>query len=365
MTHGDCFPGTVHVREGRIADVQPGASGLPRAIDCAGRLLLPGLVEIHTDNLERHLQPRSTRWPGRMALVAHDAQVAALGITTVLDAICIGMEHDINGRSRDFIADSIAALDAGGDDLRAEHYLHYRCELPEPTLLATVEAIGRHPKLRLLSLMDHTPGQRQTADLARLRRDLEKMGPVSDEWFANMVAMEQERQAKHAAPNRRRLVDYAKAHGLRLASHDDCDLAQVQQAAAEGIGISEFPTTREAAEAAQRLGLRTVMGAPNIVLGGSQSGNLSALEAAEAGLLDSLSSDYAPVSLLAAVFEIERRGTPLPRAVAMATAEPARMLGFPDRGEIAVGLRADLVEVERADGPPRARRVWREGTRVA
>jgi alpha-D-ribose 1-methylphosphonate 5-triphosphate diphosphatase len=368
VTHQETFDGTVVAERGAIAAIDRGRSQLPAAIDLNRNFLIPGLVEVHTDNLERHLQPRSARWPAVSALLAHDALIAGVGITTVLDAVCLGIDHDIHGQPRDFIHDSIRALRHAklANHLRADHYLHYRCELPHPRLVAEFDAVADEPDLRLVSLMDHTPGQRQVTDLARLRKGFERMGPVNDEWFERTVRQEQEKQAKYADSNRRLLVERLEDRDLALASHDDADAAHVGQAVRDGAGISEFPTTLEAARAAKQAGLKTVMGAPNVILGGSQSGNLSAVEAVQEGVLDALSSDYAPVSLLEGAFAFWRHhGVALERAIAMVTWEPAAMVGLDDRGRIGAGMRADLVEVDLVGDTPRARRVWRRGERVA
>lgn len=367
VTTREVFIGTVVTSGGRICDVQPGRSMLPEACDLAGRLLIPGLVEIHTDNLEKHIRPRSARWPGPMAMAAHDAQIRGAGITTVLDAVCIGVERDLHGQRRDYLADSMAALDHARREgaLGADHYLHARCELPNPALLESFEPAAGRGDLRMVSLMDHTPGQRQTADLEVMRRDYQQSAPVTDERFEAMLASERERQAAYAEPNRRALVARVKElAGVVLASHDDSCAAHVEQAAAEGARISEFPTTLEAARAARSAGLANVMGSPNVVLGGSQSGNLSAVEAVHHGLVDALSSDYVPVSLLNAALMLTAQ-LPLPQAIALVTSTPAALAGFDDRGRLEPGLRADLLEVSQRNGLACIHRVWREGVRVA
>lgn len=366
VTDNEVILGTIFVENGMIQDVQPGFSSLPSATDLEGHLLIPGLVELHTDNLEKHIRPRSARWPGLMALHAHDAVVRGAGITTVMDAVCVGVERDFAGQSRDFVDDTVAALDAAREagGLGAEHYLHLRCEIPSPTLVPHFDRVARHSTLRVVSLMDHTPGQRQTKDLGKLRRDYERMGPVNDAWFASVVAEDQERQARHATPNREAIAARVREMpNVVLASHDDSCEEHVHLAVSEGSRISEFPTTLEAARAAKRAGLSTVMGAPNIILGGSQSGNLSAMEAVEHGLVDSLSSDYMPVSLLNAALQLSE-SIPLPDAIAMVTAAPAAVAGFDDRGRIAPGMRADLVEVSWRNQVARIHKVWREGVRV-
>lgn len=359
------FLGSLEVSSGRIAKIADTPSASPAALDLNGHFLLPGLVEIHTDNFEKHLQPRGSRWPGLPALLSHDAQVAALGVSTVFNAICIGVDSDIHGLPRAFLSDAVRALDQA-QHLRADHYLHVRCELPHPDTPALLESVLHHPRLRLASLMDHTPGQRQVTDLARLRRGLERMGPVQDDWFAELIRTESEKQLKYAEPNRRALVSLLQQAKIPIASHDDAHPGHIEEALRDGVTISEFPTTLPAAQAARAAGLKNVMGAPNVILGGSQSGNLSAAEAARAGLVDALSSDYHPVSLLHAAFALSQDlHLPLHETVSWITAQPARMTGLHDRGSLAPGLRADLLEVALIDDIPCVVRVWREGERVA
>jgi alpha-D-ribose 1-methylphosphonate 5-triphosphate diphosphatase len=369
VSRHEVFRGTVHVQCGRIASVDRGASSVPAAEDLGGDYVLPGLVEIHTDMLERHLLPRSnTPWPPLAALMAHDAQIAGVGITTVLDALCLGLAVDWDGRPRDFRSESVEALRAGveGGWLRAQHFLHLRCELPGPNLVEEFQGLRDEPLLRLVSLMDHTPGQRQSTDVTRIRRIAQMRGFLSDEEWEARLRDEQERQQKFAAPNRLRILELTGDRDTPVASHDDTFVEHVDEAHASGIRISEFPTTLEAARAARKYGMTTVMGAPNVVLGASQSGNVSARDAVRERVLDCLSSDYAPVSLLHAVFVLaDELGIPLHDAVALATANPASMVGFADRGAIERGLSADLVQVQRAGVVPRAVRVWREGLRVA
>jgi alpha-D-ribose 1-methylphosphonate 5-triphosphate diphosphatase len=362
------FSGTLETANGTISQLSEGPTQAKDSIDCDGHFLFPGCVELHTDNLEKHLQPRGSRWPSLPALIAHDAQVAALGITTVLNAICIGVDSDLHGLPRDFVADCILALNQAKSArlLRADHLLHLRCELPHPETPARLQAVLANPDLRLVSLMDHTPGQRQVTDLARLRRGYERMGPVSDDWFNAHVQTEIDKQQRYAEPNRRQLVDMLRDTRIPTASHDDASEAHIAECQRDGITISEFPTTLEAARAARAAGIQNIMGAPNVILGGSQSGNLAALEAARHGLVDALSSDYAPVSLLHAVFHLSRElDLPLHQTASWISARPAAMANLTDRGQLAPGLRADIVEVALIDDTPCVVRVWKAGQRVA
>jgi len=360
--------GHVVLRGGRIAEIGHGDSVAPGAIDLSGDLLLPGLVEVHTDNLERHVMPRpGIYFPMQAAVQSHDAEIAAAGITTVLDAIGIGDPYGDGFRSRDQSAflGMLDRLDAAGV-LRADHLIHARCELPAGNAQPLFEPFGRHRRLRLISLMDHTPGQRQWTDLAHARMNYTGKKGWSDARFDEEVRLAPERQARHAVPNRAWFTAFAHAHGIALATHDDTTIAHVDEAHALGASMSEFPTTLDAAEHARRLGLCTVAGAPNVVRGGSHSGNVSAIDLAKAGALDALSSDYVPSSLLQAAWMLHREaGFPLPAAVRVVSHAPARACGLNDRGEIAVGLKADLVRVVEIDGQPSVREVFRSGLRVA
>ena len=359
--------GSLLVRDGKIVSVDSGAGGSGEDMD--GDYLIPGLVELHTDHLENHYRPRpGVFWDPLAALHAHDAQIAGSGITTVFDAVRIGSDVDLP----DMLTHAqklVGAVRAGGDAgwLRAEHYIHLRCELPSHDVVAHFDALADHPSTRLASVMDHTPGQRQFRSLESYMVFYARhMGGTPEEAKAYIDARQAEHE-RYSASNREALVARAHKLGIALASHDDATLAHVDEAEADGVAISEFPTTLEAASAAHAAGLSILMGAPNVVRGKSHSGNISATDLVAAGLLDILSSDYVPFALLQAAFVLPSRvaGLDLPRALATVTSNPARAAGFDDRGEIAPGKRADLVRVA-ANGPvPAVRGVWREGQRVS
>ena len=364
--------GTVHLQHGCIAQVDAGGGQPPGAQDLDGDWLLPGLVEIHTDNFERHLMPRpKVQWAALPALLAHDAEVVAAGITTVLDALGVG-EADtdsLRGTAWNGVVHTLQQCTEHGL-LRADHLLHIRCELPAPNTVELFEPFIDHPLVRLISLMDHTPGQRQWEDLNHARVYYVGKKGWSEEKFQRKVAEAAELQERYALPHRQRFVAYAQERGIALASHDDTTLAHVQQAHAEGVRVCEFPTTELAARAARERGMATVMGGPNVVRGGSHSGNVAAAHLAQRGLLDMLSSDYVPASLLTAAWRLADAGhLTLPQAVATVSLNPARAVGLTDRGALQPGLRGDLIRVrvvELNDGQrhPVVRAVWRGGQRV-
>lgn len=359
--------GSVLVRDGAIAAIESGASRIGE--DLQGDYLIPGLVELHTDHLENHYRPRpGVFWDPMAALHAHDAQVAGSGITTVFDAVRIGSDVDLP----DMLSHAdklVTAVRAGGDAgwLRSEHFIHLRCELPSHDVVIHFDALAHHPSTRLASVMDHTPGQRQFRSIEAYKSFYARqMGGTAEEAQAYLDARQAEHE-RYSAANRQALVARAHEMNIALASHDDATLAHVDEAEADGVAIAEFPTTLEAASAAHAAGLSILMGAPNVVRGKSHSGNISATDLVAAGLLDILSSDYVPFALLQAAFLLPSRvdGLDLPGALATVTTNPARAAGFEDRGEIALGKRADLVRVA-SNGPlPAVRGVWREGRRVS
>jgi alpha-D-ribose 1-methylphosphonate 5-triphosphate diphosphatase len=361
-------PGHVVCRGGTIAAVGRGVAGTPGAVDLDGDYLLPGLVELHTDNLERHVSPRpGVRWPIDAALLGHDAQVAAAGITTVCDALAVVDRSDSPIRG-DILRDAISAVDRARalGLFRAEHFLHLRCEVSFAEVVEVTEPLMATPTVRLVSLMDHTPGQRQFGTVEQYRAYYQGRFGYSD---AQMLALIDKRvadQQRYAAVNRRRLAEICRGRGLALASHDDGTEEHVDEAVSLGMTMAEFPTTREAARLAHAHGMGVIMGAPNMVRGGSHTGNVSARMLAEDAVLDMLSSDYVPSSLLHAAFLLHAQvGIALPGAVAMVSDTPARQLGLDDRGRIEEGRRADLVRVRLVEGMPVARQIWRTGEQVA
>lgn len=365
--------GTVAVAGGCIDAVDHGDSSVSDAVDLEGDYLMPGLVEIHTDNLERHLMPRpKVNWAEMPALIAHDNEIISAGITTVLDALGVGEadSDSLRGTSWHTLLRCLDECNQRGV-LRAEHLLHVRCELPSPNTVELFAPFVGHPRVRLISLMDHTPGQRQWTNIDSARTYFVGKKGWSETRFRTAVESGPELQVRYVQPHRAHFVEYSREQDISLASHDDTTAAHVEEAHAEGACISEFPTTTAAAETARRLGLHTVMGGPNVVRGGSHSGNVAASDLARAGLLDILSSDYVPGSLLSSAFMLHRQhDIALPRAIAMVTRNPAQSVGLSDRGRIAAGLRADLIQVRPivlSDGTvhPVVRAIWREGQRVA
>ncbi|WP_137391057.1 alpha-D-ribose 1-methylphosphonate 5-triphosphate diphosphatase [Rhodoligotrophos defluvii] len=358
--------GSLLIRDGSIAEIDSGPAGIGEDMD--GDYLIPGLVELHTDHLESHYSPRpGVVWDSIAALQAHDAQVAASGITTVFDCLRLGSDGDAGFEKGEMRAIADAIETAGAEDrLRATHLIHLRCEVSAKDVLDHFEDFRSDPQVKLASLMDHAPGQRQFQTLEQYTLYYRKKRGLSDADFDRFVARRIEESRRYAAPHRRVIVEACQERGIALASHDDATVEHVMESRAFGVRLAEFPTSMEAAKASHEAGMAVLVGAPNVVRGKSHSGNISAKALANAGVLDVLSSDYVPFSLIHAPFILADEGSmSLPESIGLVSATPARVVGLEDRGRIARGLRADLVRVRRHKGVPVVRAVWREGRRVA
>lgn len=360
--------GTVIIEDGVITAVEAD-SQRPGALDLGEDILIPGLVELHTDHLEPHYAPRpKVYWDPLSAVFAYDAQIAASGITTVFDSLRVGRDDDRFSVSNALLdlSEAIEAAKRTGL-LRADHHTHLRCEIPSRGVVEEAESYLARFDVRLMSLMDHTPGQRQFRDEEKLRTYYRGKTGLSEADLDALFDSRRARAAEIGEPNKRGLVALAHKGGIALASHDDTIEDHVAESVADRVSIAEFPTTVEAARASHAAGIAVLMGAPNVVRGGSHSGNVSAVELAEAGVLDILSSDYVPISLIQGAFglqDVPAMGG-LPGAIQTVTLKPALATGMTDRGEIAVGKRGDLVRVALVGQKPVVREVWRLGRRVA
>ncbi len=352
--------------DGKIVELGEGRAPEP-GTSLEGDMLLPGLVELHTDHLEVHIQPRpKVDWHATSAVVAYDAQIAAAGITTVFDCLRIGADRenrDQRGARAIRVANTIAVEMEQGS-LRSEHHTHLRCEICSEDVVEAAENFLERHSVGIMSLMDHTPGQRQFRDIGKLREYYQGKMQISEEELQEFFENRYRMHEKYAVLHRNKLVEIAKAHGVTLASHDDTTVEHVDESLADGAAIAEFPTTIEAAEASRKVGISVMMGAPNLIRGGSHSGNVAASELAQNDLLDVFSSDYIPASLIMAAFALPAHSSmELPQAIQTVTKAPAEAVGLSDRGEVAIGKRADLLRV-RDHETPVVRTVWREGQRV-
>ena len=359
--------GTVRIAEGLIQDLDPGRAAFAKGLDLEGDYLLPGLIETHTDNFEKHLLPRpGVLWPSPLAgVLAHDRQVLSAGITTVFDSLFLG-EYVDGSLRRELAYRMVEAIEAArrADLFLADHRLHLRCEVPDESSWELFQDLGQNPRVGLVSLNDHTPYQRQWTRIEAFKTYHGDKN-WSEEEFETLVAEKLDIQERVAPLNRLRIAGFCREHSIPLATHDDTTPEHVAQAQSEGAAITEFPTTLEAAREARARGLMIVAGAPNLVRGSSHSSNVSARLLAENGLLDVLSSDYVPGGLIHAAFILHQElGLDLASAVACVTSNPARMVGLEDRGSLEPGRAADLIRVRLVGDLPVVTGVWKEGRKV-
>src|SRR6202140_2111122 len=341
--------GWVAFADGRIAEFGEGHAPAGSE-DAAGDLIMPGLIELHTDHLEAHYVPRpKVLWDQIAAVVSYDGQLATSGITTVLDALRVWREdgaEEVDGRAG-VLAEAISSA-REANLLRADHFLHLRCEIPMPSVVEEAKELIGRPDVRLLSLMDHTPRQRQFRHEVKLRDYYRGKGAgMTDAELDVLFERRFAYQKAYAAGNLREIVALAHQYDIPLASHDDTTDENVTDAVRDRVSVAEFPTTMEAARGLHQAGIGILMGAPTGGGGGSHSGNIAAVDLAREGLLDILSSDYIPSSLLMAALQLPQRvpGIDLAPAIRTVTKTPAEAVGLAARGEIAAGKRADLIRV--------------------
>lgn len=365
---GETRTGSVKVVDGAIADISDGAAVPAGAVDCGGDCICPGLVELHTDNLERHIQPRpSVDWPHASAIIAHDAELAGTGITTVFDAMRVGSikrkESRYGAYARQLASELLELRSQNA--LKISHFLHLRAEVCSDSLVEELDEFGEADRVGLVSLMDHTPGQRQFRDISKLEAYVKGKHGFDDAGFQAHVAHLKSLRDTYGDLHEAEAVKAARRFGAVLASHDDTTAEQVAVSAGHGIQLAEFPTTVEAARACHAHGIKVMMGAPNLIRGGSHSGNVAAHELAELELLDIISSDYVPAALLVSAVRLGELWGDMARGLGTVTHAPADAVALADRGRLEIGKRADLIRFRLIGGAPVLRGVWSRGQRVA
>lgn len=358
--------GTLEINGDRIGDI--GSGGSLQGLDCEGDFLIPGIVDIHTDNLERHFFPRANiDWNPVSAAIVHDGLCISVGITTVFDSLSVGSFGSGSARTPDNLIKLTDALHEAHEKglLNASHRLHWRCEAPSDVMTEWLPDLADAPLTGLFSLMDHTPGQRQYRNIEKFL-DMWRREGLNEADIETRLAERRANVAQHDSKNRRFVADLARSRGVPLASHDDETIAHIEEAHALGATIAEFPVTMEAAETAKTYGMSVIMGGPNLIRGGSYSGNVPAKDLIKSDISLGFASDYVPRSLIECGFALatDPWNWSLEKAIDTVTGAPARAVGMHDRGALAVGLRADIVRVRVHDGYPLVRGVWTGGNRV-
>jgi alpha-D-ribose 1-methylphosphonate 5-triphosphate diphosphatase len=347
---------TIATEDGRILDVQEHRSYVA-AVDGRGAFCLPGLVDSHCDAIEREVSPRPTvSFDLEFALRSLEAKFLAAGITTACHGVSFAGKGDRIDRLRtpdmaEALVGVIAARRAAG--ARLDHRVLFR--LPARSTGSVDRAIDCLPngqpagELALVSFEDHTPGQGQYRNLDMYKAAIpqehrDRIGDLDAEVARRMTEAEAQLPTRDA--NLARVRELAAAKQARLLAHDLVDPDEVAEAERWGASVAEFPVTLAAARAARDRGMSVVLGAPNVLLGGSHSGNASAEELIAAGCCTGLASDYAPPTLLAAAFDLaNRKVLDFPAAVRLITAGPAEAAGLSDRGRLDPGCVSDLALV--------------------
>lgn len=352
------------LEEGHIAAIDPAHSHGARELDLSGRILMPGMIDLHCDALEKEVEPRpGVHFPLDFACAQADRRNATAGITTVYHALSFA-NHELGVRNNTFAAEIARAMAAFQPHALIDNRIHARYEVTDesapPLLAKLLESGGAH----LLSFMDHSPGQGQFKDVAAYRTYLSRAYKTTDAALDTLLAQKAE-AATSAMARMTTLAKLARQHGIALASHDDDSPEKIATLVDLGAVISEFPINLETAQAAKAHGMATLFGAPNILRGRSQSGSMRALDAVMAGVADCLCGDYSAAALLPSVMRLPQlAGIDLAQAVALVSRNPARAAGLDDRGEIAVGKRADLIAVKDLGGLAQVERVWVKGVPV-
>src|SRR5262245_17345315 len=368
LPHRTLERGALRIEGECIAEIVEGATRLTLGdptVQGHGLTAIPGIIDMHGDMLENEAEPRpGADFPLDLAVLELDKRLAASGITTAYAGISFWetVQRE-KQRSAERARQLVAAIHALRDSLLVDLYVHARYEVTTPTVASTLIELLEQRQIHLLSLMDHTPGQGQY-------RDLEQYVDFIAKWRnADPADVEAETRARLQAVQNGALVweqpadlvALGLAQGLPIASHDDDTIAKIVLMTDLGVTISEFPVTLTAAAEARRRGIAVAMGAPNVLRGMSHTGNLSAIEALQAGVVDMLASDYSPAALLQAVFILVEQGVlPLHESVRLISQGPAAALGLRDRGRIAVGMAADIALIEPTPRP-RVRGTIRRG----
>lgn len=328
----------------------------PQAIrlDAKNQYILPGLIDIHCDAIEKEVQPRpNTLFPLQMALLEFERKLPIHGITTMYHSLSLGVGLSLRG---DHLL--IGMIETINDYRKKRsmirNRIHLRFEVSHLTGMPIVERLLDEKAIDYLSFMDHSPGQGQYREPGSFERYVMKNQGVGLDEVRVIVDELIQRRQQVSSDHLQHLSILAARAGIAIASHDDDSKDKVDEAVSNGVSVCEFPINLETAKYAAERGLRVCVGAPNVVRGASHDKNLKAVDAISEGSADILCSDYHPSSMLAAIFKLADDGiAALPAAVRMASLHPAQALGVcSEIGSIELGKAADLIIVDRYEGLP-------------
>jgi len=350
VTPNEILEGSVVVEDGKITEIVERVTRCNSndIIDAKSKYLLPGLVDIHGDDLEREINPRPfVRFPIDFALINLDRKTAGCGITTKLHAIAY-FEDELKERYAGQSKEILGTINKLKSRLLVNHYVHARCEISSD--LSDVLDVIDDSSVKLVSIMDHTFGQGQFKKFEDYKVYHKRVYGLKEDEIEEIV---KRKRGCDKIDNLTKILNKTRRNNIPIASHDDDTAEKVDMVHQMDAQISEFPVTLEAAKRAKELKMIVSMGAPNVVRGKSSTGNLSVLEAMREELVDVLCSDYNLASMLYAPFVLAKKGLlRLSEAVNMVSLKPAKAIGMDTVGSIEVGKRADMVIVDEIDGIP-------------
>lgn len=352
--------GSLLLEDGVISDICPVTpQNIDEIFDLKGEVLLPGLIDLHSDAIEREMEPRpQANLPMPHAVLQGDRKCALAGITTAFHAI--GFHGEQWNRNSDVMARLARVIHDRRELSSVDNRIHCRFELNVPSGVEYIEALVKEGVCTLIALNNHIPGQGQYGE-AILRNQLMAEG-ITDEHELQRIVAEKKAEANAAEDNAPAMAEVARRYGIPLASHDDDTTEKIDTRFSQGATISEFPLNFETARRAKARGMHAIVGSPNVLRGGSTGGGVRALDLIAEGLADCLCSDYAPSTLLPALFYIAQElSWPLHRVAHVATSGPARAAQLLDRGTIAPGMRADLIAVRHFEGAYGVQHLWSAG----
>ena len=358
---------TVTIADSLISSISQGkAAPGSNCIDAKGQYLLPGFIDLHCDAVEKGIEPRpQTFFPADIALSELDKNLAGCGVTTMYHSLSFA-EQEVGIRANQMAASVLRKINEMQSNFRVKTRVHTRFEITDIKAVPILKELIAEGQVNLFSFMDHSPGQGQFKTIASFKK---YYGPVYkksetelDEIIEKKLQARQEDSQQHIEE----LLNLCRDKQIAIASHDDDSPEKITWLKEQNIGLSEFPVNMETAQAARDQGVQTLLGSPNVFRGASQSKNLNAREAIAQGYGDILCSDYAPMTLLHAVFTLVSLGLKSrPEAVKMTSLNPARAVGI-DRqtGSIEVGKAADLILVGNGAHFPRIQRTFVDGREV-
>ncbi|XPV68295.1 MAG: alpha-D-ribose 1-methylphosphonate 5-triphosphate diphosphatase [Halarcobacter sp.] len=321
------------------------------AIDLGERRVVPGFVDLHGDAIEKEIEPRpGARFPTAMAVVEFDKKLSIAGVTTMYHAVGFNDEELSKGRGTEQSKELIENIyEANKNHLGVDNLVHARFEITSHSSLKSIKQLIEDKKVNMLSLMDHSPGQGQFKTLESWKKYHLSAYSIEDEDVEEYLKNKTSKDKTGIVED---LVAFGLEHNIPILSHDDDCENKLNTLKQLGVTFSEFPLSVEVAKKAKQMNISTGMGAPNVVRGGSQSGNIAAKELVKVGVCDYLCSDYHPASLLMSPYRLkEDVNLNLEEGFAMISTTPAKLAKLEDRGEIKEGKLADIIVIDESHFP--------------